>query len=145
MSVPLKPASDAISRSGARMGSISSGEYRPGTSPADRRLLTSSRNVGSTNWWSSSSRTTWSPSIPACCITWRGEVPEWGWHWAWEGDIAIGQSKLLPFGITLDYCEITVKSFNFVGMLFCGLTTLDMFMDKSLNWWISNYMYMQYY
>ena len=69
MIVPLNPASDAISLNGDSNGSSSSGLYSPGTSPADRRLLISSRNTGSTNWWSSSNKTTCSPSIPACCIT----------------------------------------------------------------------------
>lgn len=75
MRVPLNPASEAMSLRGESRGSSSSGEYSPGTSPEDRRLLIISRNWGSTNWWSSRRSTTCSPSIPASCITCKQEPP----------------------------------------------------------------------
>ena len=37
--LPLKPSLEAFSRRGAKNGSSSSGEYSPGISPEDKRLL----------------------------------------------------------------------------------------------------------
>ena len=38
------------------------------------------------------------------------------------------KSKLIE-PITL-YCDYTVKAFKFVGTIFCGLTTMDVFVDN---------------